>query len=249
MKKHLVLLWLLLPLPLVVLHFGRGQQWLALDKAHALVKNAAAAEKLENWQQATHFYQEAAKHVGTGNTAMKLRLDLAQVRTRYHAGEAVAAIDLADKLLADRDMASMPGDFQRESRELAGRIHYYAAWVLRLEGAKRDLWLEEAELARQNFRLLTEESATQGEKGYSTKQQENLESAVKLQQLSLIELMARPLPKEGKRMSGQGLSEQMNERREQRGKKSGPGKSPGKDGDGPPDKGAGKQRFQPGSGS
>ncbi len=244
MKKFLVLLWLLLPLPVVVLHFGRGQQWLALDQASALVKQGQTAEKREDWPEAGRLYQEAAKLAGSENPDLRLRLDLAQVRTRFHNGEAVAAIDLADKLLDEDGMKSMPADFQRESRELAGRIHYYAAWVMRLEGASRELWLEEAELSRQNFRLLTEKSAAQGATSYSAKQQENLESAVQLQRLSLTELMARPLPKEGKGMGGQGLSEQMAKRRGERGKKPGRGK-----GEGPPDKGAGMQRFEPGSGS
>jgi hypothetical protein len=245
MKKYLVLLWLLLPLPVVVLHFGRGQQWLALDQAYALVEEGQTAEKREDWSHAGRLYQEAAKLTGGENPELRLRLDLSQVRTRFRSGDAVAAIDLADKLLDEDGMKSMPADFQRESRELAGRIHYYAAWVMRLEGASRELWLEEAELSRQNFRLLTEKSAAQGATAYSAQQQENLESAVQLQRLSLTELMARPLPKEGKGMSGQGLSEQMAKRRGERGKK--PGR--GKDGDGPPDKGAGMQRFEPGSGS
>ncbi len=246
MRKFLILIWLLLPLPAVVLHFGRGQQWLALDDAHALVEKAEIAEGQENWQQATEYYQEAAKFTDSENLDLKLRLDLAQIRTRYRSGDAVAAIDMADKLLDDTAIKSMPTDFQREARELAGRIHYYAAWVMRLEGASRELWMEEAELSRQNFRLLTEKSASQGEKDYSLKQQENLESAVELQRLSLTELMGRPLPKEGQCMANQGLSEQMGKRRGKRGKQ--PGKQPG-EGDGPPDKGAGMERFEPGSGS
>lgn len=245
MKKYFVLLWLLLPLPVVVLHFGRGQQWLARDKAYAFVKDAEIAEEKEAWQQADQLYGAAAKCVATDTHDLKLRLELAQVRTRFRMGEAVAAIDGADKLLDDPSMAAMPADFQRESRELAGRIHYYAGWVMRLEGAKRELWMEEAELSRQNFRLLAEQSAAEGVKEYAGKQQENLESAVQLQRLSLTELMARPLPKEGQCMAGQGLSEQMGKRRGQRGKK--PGK--GENQDGPPDKGAGMKRFEPGSGS
>ena len=63
MKKHLVLLWLLLPLPLVVLHFGRGQQWLARDKAYAIVKQAEAAEQAEDWKQADQLYRAAARHL------------------------------------------------------------------------------------------------------------------------------------------------------------------------------------------
>ncbi len=246
MKKYFVLLWILLPLPVVVLHFGRGQEWLANDKAYAFLKQAEAAEKKEDWQLADQLYREAAKTLTPESHDAKLRVELAQVRTHFRMGDAMAAIDGADKLLDDKAMASMPADFQRESRELAGRIHYYAGWVMRLEGASRELWMEEAELARQNFRLLAEKSTQEGARDYSSKQQENLESAVQLQRLSMTELMARPLPKEGKGMSNQGLSEQMGKRRGQRGKQ--PGQGPG-DGDGPPSKGAGMKRFEPGSGS
>ena len=247
MKKYLVLLWLLLPLPVVVLHFGRGQQWLALDKAHAHVKQAEAAELTDDWQQADQHYRDAAKLVATSDPALRLRLDLAQVRTNFRMGEAVKAIDSAERLLNDPAIRSMPVGFQRESRELAGRIHYYAGWVMRLEGASRELWMEEAELARQNFRLLTEQSASEGADDYSAKQQENLESAVQLQRLSLTELMARPLPQEGQCMANQGLSEQMAKRRGQRGKgqQPVPGEGEGEE----PATGSGMQRFQPGSGS
>lgn len=244
MKKFLVLVWLLLPLPLVVLHFGRGQQWLALDRAHTLVRQGQLAERAEDWARADADYLEAARGIPPENRDLKLRLDLARIRTRYRMGDAVAAIDQSDKLVNDPALAAMPPEFQRESRELAGRIHYYAAWVMRLEGARRELWMEEAELSRQNFRLVAEKSSADGEREQAARQQENLESAVQLQRLSLTELMARPLPREGKCMSGQGLSEQMGKRRGQRGK----GLKPG-DEEGPPDKGAGMKRFEPGQGS
>jgi hypothetical protein len=244
MKKFLLLLWLLLPLPVLVLHFGRGQQWLARDHAQDRIALAQAAEQAGDWQQADTLYREAAKDVAD-SPRLRLQLDLAQTRTRFHLGDAMAAIDMSGKLFDDPAMATMPADFQREARDLGGRIHYYAAWVMRLEGASRELWMEEAELARQNFRLLAEQETTAVAAGHARQQQENLESAVQLQRLSLTELMARPLPKEGKGMSGQGLSEQMGKRRGQRGK----GKNPGQGQDGPPQNGAGRERYQPGQGS
>ncbi len=243
MRKYLVLLWLLLPLPVVVLHYGRGQQWLARDQANDFIKQAQAAEQAGGWKRADECYQAADKAIGTEDRGLKLRLELARVRTRFHLGEAVAAIDAADKLLDDDAMATMPVAFQNEARALAGRIHYYAGWVMRLEGAKRELWLEEAELSRQNFRFLSEQAG--GETADQTgKQREDLEAAVQLQRLSFTELVARPLPEEGRGMGGQGLSEQMAKRRGNRGKK--PGKDPGGD---KPDKGGGLKRFEPGSGS
>jgi hypothetical protein len=177
---------------------------------------------------------------------LRLRLDLAQVRTRFRMGEAVASHRFCGTLAERSGHEQMPVDFQRESRELSGRIHYYAGWVMRLEGASRELWMEEAELARQNFRLLAEQSAAQGDKEYSAKQQENLESAVQLQRLSLTELMARPLPKEGQCMAGRaqranGQTPRPAWQRQQ------PGVGEG-EGDHPP-RVPGMQRFQPGSGS
>jgi hypothetical protein len=246
-KKYFILLWLLLPLPVVVLHFGRGQQWLARDKAHSFIVQARTLEQQQNWPEADRLYREAAKWVGSGEPEVKLRLDLAQVRTRYRQGDAIAAMDQMDKVVNDTGFSAMPVEFRRDARELAGRIHYYAGWVMRLEGARRELWLEEAELARQNFRLLTEQSSGEGAEDYAVKQQENLESAVMLQRLSLYELMAKPLPEEGRKMGGQGLSEQMGKRRGQRGK----GKQPGigESEENEPAPGAGTQRFQPGEGS
>lgn len=244
MRKLLVLLWLLLPLPVVVLHYGRGQSWLARDHAGDFIKRAQAAEQAGDWTLADECFRNADKAVGNEDRGLKLRLELARVRSRFHLGEAVAAIDGVDKLLDDPAMATMPMAFQNEARALAGRIHYYAGWVMRLEGAKRELWLEEAELARQNFRLLAEQglSQTRTTTAESVKQREDLEAAVQLQRLSFTELIARPLPCEGQCMSGQGLSEQMAKRRGKRGNQPGKGTKPGKDGDG-------LERFEPGSGS
>ena len=249
MKKYLILLWLLLPLPVVVLHFGRGQQWLARDKAHAFIVKAQALEHQENWPEADRMYRDAAKCIAAGEPEVKLRLDLAQVRTRYRQADAVAAMDMMDKVVNDAKFSEMPLEFRREARELAGRIHYYAGWVMRLEGARRELWMEEAELARQNFRLLAEQSASEGAKDYSLQQQTNLESSVLLQRMSLYELMGKPLPEEGRQMGGQGLSEQMGKRRGQRGKGKQPGEGEGEGEGDKPAPGAGTQRFQPGEGS
>ena len=245
MKKLWILLWLLLPLPIIVFHYGRGQQWLARDHVGEFAKQAQAAERAGDWKLADDCYQKAEKALGTGDRELKLRLELARIRSRFHLGEAVAAIDGVDRLLADPTMATLPVTFQNEAHALAGRIHYYAGWVMRLEGAKRELWLEEAELARQNFRLLAEQgiSQTRTTTAESIKQREDLEAAVQLQRLSFTELIARPLPRDGQCMSGQGLSEQMAKRRGDRGK--GPGKNKG----GKPAKGGGLERFEPGSGS
>lgn len=247
MKRWLLLLWLLLPLPVVVWHFGAGQKWLARDRALTLIRQAETAEARQNYAHAEGLFRDAAQLVGRGDDGLRLQLDVAKVRLRYRQGAAVEAIDGADQVLADAAFAQLPEAQQREARELTGRIHYYAAWVMRLEGAQRELWLEEAELARQNYRLLTEKSLAAGDPAVTGTQQTNLESSVRLQRLSMAELLARPLPEEGRKMSGQGLSEQMAKRRGQRGNQ--PGKGEGENEEGPPSSGAGTTRFPGGPGS
>jgi hypothetical protein len=247
MKRWLLLIWLLAPLPVLVWHFGPGQKWLARDRAHALINEGRRAEARGDWALAESRYREAAGKIGGADPDIRMQLDIALVRTRYQQGGALEAIDGIDRVLADARFRSLPEGQQHEARELAGRLHYYAAWVMRLEGAQKDLWMEEAELARQNYRLLTESSFDAGNTGYAQTQQTNLESSVRLQRMSYSELMGRALPEEGQKMASQGLSEQMAKRRGERGKGQAPGE--GQNEEGPPAKGAGTTRFPGGPGS
>jgi hypothetical protein len=241
MKKYFVLLWLLLPLPLIVLHFGRGQQWLARDRAHAIIIRGQEAEQREDWKTADELYNQAAGFISSDQKDIKLRIDLARVRTSHRSGEAMAAIDGSISLLDDAAFSTMPVEFRREAREVAARVHYYSAWVMRLEGASRELWMEQAELARQNFRLLAEKENADASAEYVQSQKVNLESSIQLQRLGLTDLMARPLPKEGQCKCNKGLSEQMGQRK---GNKKAKSKSKGSQ-----QNGAGSPRFEPGQGS
>jgi hypothetical protein len=246
MKRLFLFFWLLLPLPLLVWHYGPGQKWLARDQAHALIQRAEKLESEQKWAEAEPLYREASSKIKDEDPALKTQLDLALVRQRYRQGGAVEAIDMIDNVISGPKFHEQPKEIQRSARELAGRIHYHAAWVLRLEGAQKDLWMEEAELARQNFRLLSEDTLAAGQKTYSQLQQTNLEASVKLQRMGLVELMAKPLPEEGRSMTGQGLPEQMGRRRGQRGNR--PGVGPNEDSRDPAS-GAGNSRFEPGRGS
>src|SRR5215203_3781367 len=59
-KRFALFLWLLLPLPIVVWHYGRGQKWLARDQAHVLIENAQRFESQKNWAEAEARFMEAA---------------------------------------------------------------------------------------------------------------------------------------------------------------------------------------------
>lgn len=244
MKKYFVLLWLLLPVPVLVFHYAKGRDWMELDVARDLVRRAEAAQKAGDWPAAEKLYREADAHVSSERPELKLRTALAIIRTEARTGGVVAALDDAEKLLADEAFDTMPGAFRAETRETLSRIHYYAAWVMRLEGANRELWMEEAELARQGYRDLAENLLAGASGSRIRAAKEDLEASVALQRLSYGALIARPLPEEGKCMGNCNLSEKMNERRQKRGKK-----GVGKSGKGPPANGAGAQRYVPQGGS
>ncbi len=79
------------------------------------------------------------------------------------------------------------------SAELAA-ASYYTAWVMRLEGATAEEWKPEAEQARQQFRLLAERAAAGGDVEAEALAK-NLEATVRLEQMDLDTLKAKPLPK------------------------------------------------------
>ena len=124
---------------------------------------------------------------------------------RINAGEMIEGQEQLGKLLAKfeaGDEASPAGAASAEQKatlveqatdELA-RSSYYAAWIMRLEGAAPDEWKPEAERARQQYRLLAERAAD-GNAADAGLFQRNLEATIRLEQMDLSTLLARPLPK------------------------------------------------------
>jgi hypothetical protein len=100
-------------------------------------------------------------------------------------------------------MAEREAIVEQATDELA-RSSYYAAWIMRLEGAAPDEWKPEAERARQQYRLLAEraesrlslrESSAGGDAADAGLFKRNLEATIRLEQMDLSTLLARPLPK------------------------------------------------------
>lgn len=222
MKKKFLLLWLLLPVPVIALHYGPGQRWLARDEAALLIARARDAETRERFTDAATRYLEAAAKLGQADAAARARCELAAAQARANDGDAAGALGQLDTLLDDARSASLPEDVRREARDLYASTSYYAAWVMRLEGAEREDWGVVAEDARQQFRFLAEQApAADGDAGGK-----NVEAAVRLQRMSLPELMAKPLPKNCQSMCNKDLVDKMKKRCN--GKCNKPGHKPGK---------------------
>jgi hypothetical protein len=65
---------------------------------------------------------------------------------------------------------------------------------MRLEGAPREEWEPEIEASRQNYKLLAEDPAARGDEKLAKLSCENLESAIRLERMSLTDLQGLPLP-------------------------------------------------------
>src|SRR5688572_23886717 len=191
-KTILFALWLLVPVVLLAYHFGPGQSRLAMDRAALKIAQARALEAKEDWQAANEAWSAALAATPHAKTAARLQLQLAQARTRMYTGELPEAMEDMDKLLTEAQRNGADKSFQQEVRGTLASAQYYAGWLMRLEGAPSEEWLQPVESARQNLRLLAEE--TQDVKT-AKDFEKNLEATIRLARMDLSELQGMPLPK------------------------------------------------------
>jgi hypothetical protein len=195
MKRRLLFsIWLLVPVALVAYHYGPGQAALGRDRAAALTREAVAREHAEDWSGALAAYRQSLASLPAEDVSGRFRLRLAVANARMYTGELPEAMQELEALLGEMIKAAAPAPSLREVRRTLAGAQYYAAWLMRLENAPTEEWMEPAENARQNFRLLAEQtqaSAAEGAEDY----QKNLEAVIRLQRMDLSELQGLPLPK------------------------------------------------------
>jgi hypothetical protein len=191
-KTLLFALWLLVPVVLLAYHFGPGQSRLAQDRAARKIAEARALEAKEDWPAAHEAWSAALAATPADKTTARLQLQLAQARTRMYTGELPEAMEDMDNLLTEAQRVGADKKIQHEVRGTLATAQYYAGWLMRLEGAPAEEWLQPVESARQNFRLLAEETKDeQAVKDY----EKNLEATIRLTRMDLSELQGMPLPK------------------------------------------------------
>ena len=191
-KRILFALWLLVPVAMLAYHFGPGQARLSTERAAKAIAQARALEAVEAWPEAMQAWADALAATPADKPTARFQLRLAHANARIYAGELPEAMEDMEKLLSETQAARADAAFQREVRSSLGSARYYAAWLMRLEGAATDEWLVQSESARQHFRLLAEETRNTSE-GAGFKK--NLEATIRLEQMDLSELQGLPLPK------------------------------------------------------
>ena len=194
MKKNLfILLWALAPVALLAYHYGPGQNGLAREDAKASIQAALDFEAGQQWQQAIDAYNEALATLPDTETAKRQQLQLARANARIYVGELPEAM-LAMEHLLNETAKSSDSELESKVRSSLASAQYYTGWLMRLELAEKKEWKEPLEKARQNFRLLAEQTA-KTDATASEDHQKNLEAVVRLARMDLSEVQALPLPK------------------------------------------------------
>lgn len=215
--------WGLSPLLLVAWHFGPGQRFLARDIAHTHMVSAREHAEGANWIESAEQWARALEEMPLDDPD-RPRVELEHAAARVRAGEVLEGIEQLEALV---DLAVESGDaaLEASARHELGTSHYFAAWIMRSEGATPEEWREESSRARQQFRLLAERAIeNHTSKDESDALAGNLENVIRLEQMDQSELMGLPFPKDCP-CNCDGLSQRKREQRLSQGKCK--GKKPG----------------------
>jgi hypothetical protein len=224
MKKIWMVGWLLVPVIFLAVHYGPGQAANRRDELGSWVRQAEAAVAAEQWDEAVDAYQKAIDQTDAETELSdRQHLHYAQAKAMIQAGQMIQGQNQLTELLEDLATEEPNSSFARQTRNELATSQYHAAWLMRREGATEQEWMIEAEAARQNFRLLAERADAE-DVDESKQFKENLESTIRLEQMSAEEFLALPLPK---KCSGncKNLSQR---KRKQRKSSNGKGKGKGK---------------------
>lgn len=193
-------LWLLLPVAALAWHYGPGQEFFHQDLAAEKISLANQAAEKDEWSVASTNYSLASEQWPEGSLAARRRISLAEANSLIHSGNLIGGQEQLQVLItsieneAGVDSADANASVLTSARHDLATSAYYAAWIMRLEGAETDEWLHEAELARQQFRMLAE-VGSEADSDVQRIAAENLEATIRLEQMDLRTLMAKPLPK------------------------------------------------------
>ncbi|WP_425615263.1 hypothetical protein NA78x_005172 [Anatilimnocola sp. NA78] len=192
MPVKFLYVWLLLPAVALAVHYGPGQKWLERDDAAALVRAANHHSDQADWEQAAATYAAALLQLPEEAIADRQSLQVSLGRALVKGGSIIEGQELLEKTLSELSTSGEESTaLAQAARYELATSSYDAAWIMRLEGATTDEWLPEAEIARQNFRLLAESASSDEASTY----ERSLEATIRLEQMDLSELLAKPLPK------------------------------------------------------
>jgi len=160
MRKFFTLLWLLFPVAVLYYHFNDGQYQIAREKARVHVAKIHALEQAKepDWELIIEEYDKlTAELPADGRTLVRHQIRLAKAKARLEMLDIVTAItELTDLLQESAQAHGDDAQVTRAVREMLGKAHYYATYLLKTNGATEEEWRPYAERTRQIFRYLAE---------------------------------------------------------------------------------------------
>jgi hypothetical protein len=160
MRKFFTLLWLLCPVAALYYHFNEGQNQLARVQARQHVATIRAAERAKepDWAQIIEEYDKLSAELPKDERPLvRHQIRLAKAKAQLETLDVAGAIEELTLLL--REAAQTHGEeakITRAVREMLGKAHYYATYLLKTNGAAEEEWRPFAERTRQIFRFLAE---------------------------------------------------------------------------------------------
>ena len=197
MRNILLVTWLLLPIGAWAYHEGPGQDLQALETADAVLVAAHEAAADGRWAVAITKYEEALtklpKNADAVDKATTQRLQLELNKARMQAGGLPVAREELD-VLVEQMAAAQDTDpaLLRQARQALAQTQFYSTWLMRLAGLPRDAWEPEIEAARQNWRLLAEQTCG----AEAARHRSDLEASIRLARIEIEDLQGLPLPGE-----------------------------------------------------
>lgn len=193
--------WLLLPVGAWAFHEGPGQDLLQLDTVTDAFAQARAAEADQDWQTALDLYREAQEALPdqdrlpreAADYAARIRLATNRVKLNLKGLPEVHS-DMADMVSELANDPAADPEILMEARRTHAQSRYYMAWLMRLEGLRREQWEPEIEAARQTYRLLAEQADAKNDSAGALERRKDLEAAVKLARMDLDELQGLKIP-------------------------------------------------------
>ena len=192
-RTALIAGWCVVLLGLLGLHFGPGQRAVSAQRIDAQSNAALAAEQMEDWGLAVEKWTEALSQTEANAHDERARLALRLQMARVMKGELPEALEATAALHDEVLEQDVTPETEEKVRAQLAAMHYWAAWLMRLEGATAEEWEPVADMARMHFRKLAESDS-----GDADEHKKNLESVIRLQRMDLSELRGMPLPKECK---------------------------------------------------
>ena len=191
MRVLVLTAWLLVPVLAGAWHYGPGQEKLLLDDVAGVLARADQHAAAQEWADADATYEEALRLLPAGKKAEARRIRLERAKAQMLARKLpVAHQDLKGLVDELKDDAQADPRVLAEARSTLASAQYYMTWLMRLEGAPKDVWEPEIEAARQTYKLLAEQS----DGAAATKHREDLEASIRLARMDLSDLQGLPLP-------------------------------------------------------